>query len=150
MQKTQLRIAYAMAATVLGLALSSSYITTALADSPHFVGGATCTVTSFSKSTAVLTCTSPKIAGLGTTNPTVSITLAASVTSICQNNGGQPPTGQQGPAPASSTGTFFIRNGAVSPYSQTLTGTSNLKCNGQGLDVCWQFSGVTVTVEGAT
>jgi hypothetical protein len=117
------------------------------ADSPHFVGGTTCAVSSFSGSTATLTCTANKIAGLGNVQ-TVIVTLTADVTSICQNNGGNPPTGQQGPAPVSTSGTFNVRNGAVSPYQQTLTAISNLKCNGQGLSVCWHFSDAFVTVEG--
>lgn len=38
MTKSKMRITYAIAVAALGLALSSSYITSALAASPHFIG----------------------------------------------------------------------------------------------------------------
>jgi hypothetical protein len=38
MTKSKMRITYAIAVSALGLALSSSFITTALAASPHFIG----------------------------------------------------------------------------------------------------------------
>jgi hypothetical protein len=144
----------ATAITVIFLALIGAYpLSTplapqAFADSPHFIPQATCNVSSFSKSGATLTCSAQKLAGLGTTDTTVVVTLAADVTSICQNSGGNPPTGQQGPTPDSSSTTFHVRNGAISPYQQSLTATSNLKCNGQGLSVCWHFDSISATVEG--
>ena len=83
-------IIYAIAVAALGLALSSSFLTSALAARPHFIGTPTCTPSS-SGSTKTLSC-SGKIAGLGNVS-TVSAQLQADVSTTCTTSSGanQPP-----------------------------------------------------------
>jgi hypothetical protein len=93
MQKTKMRVTYTIiAVATLGLALSSSF-TTALAQSPHFIGTPTCTPNG-SGETKTLTCT-VKIAGLGNV-ATATVQLIADVTTECTNRGGHQPPGQSG------------------------------------------------------
>jgi hypothetical protein len=89
MQKTKTVITYAIVAA-LALATSSSFITAALAASPHFVGTPTCTAGS-PGSPRTLTCTG-KIAGLGNVS-TVSAQLVSDITTQCTNRGQNVPPG---------------------------------------------------------
>jgi hypothetical protein len=67
MEKTKMAITYAIIAAALGLALSSSFITPALAESLHFLGTPTCTTSSGTGpgggTTKILTCSGIIVGG---------------------------------------------------------------------------------------
>jgi hypothetical protein len=101
-------ITYAIIASTLVLALSSSsFITTALAASPHFVGTPTCTTSGSGSTTKTLTC-SGKIAGLGNVS-TVNARLVSDAITQCTNRGQQQPPGHQ--AVTGTPATLPVNNG---------------------------------------
>jgi hypothetical protein len=137
-----MRVTYTIIAiAAAGLALSSSFNTTALAARPHFIGTPTCT-TSGSGETQTLTCTG-KIAGLGNVS-TATVFLTADVTGQCTNRGGNQPPGQSsvsGPAQ-----TFPVNNGQI-VFTATLTGDAD--CPGPQTGSV-TFSNIAVVVDGTT
>jgi hypothetical protein len=140
------RIAMVLGAvSMLTLVMTASSFTAAFAANPHFVGQPRCTV-STNGAQGSLTC-SGKIAGLGNAE-FVTATTTATVQSACVNKGGNFPTGQQGSTASSGPQQFQVdRNGQIS-YQQTVSATSTAKCNGQGLQLCFVFTNVFVTIEG--
>jgi hypothetical protein len=130
------------AVSMLTLVMTASSFTAAFAANPHFVGQPRCNVST----SGSLTC-SGKIAGLGNAQ-FVTASTTATVQSACVNRGENFPTGQQGSTASSGPQQFQVdRNGQIS-YQQTVTATSTAKCNGQGLQLCFVFSNVFVTIEG--
>ena len=140
MIKPKVKITYAIiAVATLGLALSSSFITTALAASPHFIGTPTCS-TSASGSTKTLTC-SGKIAGLGSVSA-VTAQLIATANTQCTNPGGNIPPGHQ--QVAGMPATLPVSNGQT---VFTLSVSASAKCPPpQAGSVT--FTNVGVAVEG--
>jgi hypothetical protein len=120
-KSTKMTITYAIAAAVLGLALSSFYITGALADNPHFIS-ASATINSAGQ----LVCNFKEV-GLGTTTSTEQITCSGTATAVyqCFNNGGKHPQAgnkQTIQSSVSGTGSFPVRNGQTTG-SLTVQGT---------------------------
>jgi hypothetical protein len=109
MTKPKVRITYAIVAAALGLALSASLITPALAAQPHFIGTPTCSTSGSGTTTKTLTCTG-KIAGLGNVS-TATVFLRATATTQCTNPGGNLPPGQS--AVTGTPQTFQVNNGQI-------------------------------------
>ena len=112
MQKTQIRIAYAIVAAALGLALSSSYITAALADSPKFHS----TSASVDRTTGQLVCSffESGLGNSGFSQVSYTCTANASATYQCFNNGGNHPKAGNKETVGSQVGgqgTFPVNNG---------------------------------------
>jgi hypothetical protein len=82
MTTPKIKIVYAIIAAALGLALSTSLITPALAESPHFLGTPICTTTSSGTDTKTLTCSGKIVGGLGNVR-TAGAQLRATVTVPC-------------------------------------------------------------------
>ena len=75
-------ITYAILSAALGLALSSSYITGALAANPHYLGSPSTCTSVVSGNTATLSCTGATVAGLGNA-VTAQISGTATLTFSC-------------------------------------------------------------------
>jgi hypothetical protein len=144
MTKLTVRITYTIVAATLGLALSSSFITSALAASPHFIGTPTCTPSS-SGSTKTLTC-SGKVAGLGKVS-TVQGQLVADVTTQCTTSSGanQPP-GQARTVLGQPT-TLTVSNGQTTFTNLRLSATANCPDHMTGSVT---FTNVRVLVDGTS
>jgi hypothetical protein len=126
MTKPKLRVTYAIVAAALGLVLSASLITPALA-SPHFIGTPTCT-TSSGTDTKTLTC-SGRIGGLDNVS-TVTAGLRVNVIVPCAG------------LPFLPSAAFPVSNGqTVFTASITFAATCPIPPH-------VTFSGITVVVDG--
>ena len=109
MRKTKMAMTYAVIAA-LGLALSSSYVTTVLAVSPHFISA------SSGLKGSSLTCTFKEagLGNLGTSNIEEKCTADATAVYVCVNKGGQHPQAANKETvhgPVEGSDEFPIRNG---------------------------------------
>jgi len=146
MTKPSMRITYGILAAALGLALSSSFITSALA-AAHIQGPApTCSV-----SGSTLSCSSFQIAGLGNTPATAQLTITGTFSTQCTNPGGNVAPGQSKTASGTS-GPVSIstdKNGkaTVPPLSATAQPPSQTELNALCPNPQWtgSVSGFTVT-----
>jgi hypothetical protein len=128
MTKSKMGITYAIAVAALGLALSSTFITTALADSPHFISASS----SLSGSSLVCTFKEAGLGNLGFTNIKETCSATATATYVCVNNGGNHPQAANKEtitAPVTGGGNFPIRNGQT-------TGTITVAAPGPGSFSC--------------
>jgi hypothetical protein len=128
MTKPKIGIAYTIIAAALGLALSSSYITSALAASPHFIF----VTSSLSGSSLVCSFKEAGLANLGFQNVQMTCTATATATYVCVNNGGNHPQAANKETitvPVSGGGTFPISNGQT-------TGTITIAAPGPGSFSC--------------